>query len=391
MNTSSPRFNLRPWTVSAALILLVGLAACTEKAAPTSRVQPVLVSTVHNAPSGQAREFTGVLRARHEAELGFRAGGKVVARLVEVGQAVKAGQALARLDPGDYELALRAAEDQWRAARVDAEQAAADAARFKRLLVDHSVSTADHERQQARAEAAAAHQAQAARQLELARNQTRYTTLLAEFDGVITALRFEVGQVVAEGQPLIGLARSDELEVVADLPEDLATKARDYTATASLWDVPERILPLKLRELSPAAAARSRTFQARFSLLDKSPATRQRLRLGMTANLHLARDDGEALARLPASALLKSNGTPVVWQVDGSGRRLIAQPVQVAGFSDETVLLRGLADGARVVTAGIQKLDAAIEVVPIARTASGMNLSAPLVRTAKANPAGEQP
>ena len=81
------------------------------------------VTTVTPANSAQSRSFTSVIRARVETELGFRTGGKVVERLVEVGDSVKAGQVLARLDPADYQLAVKAAADQMQAASVDAQQA----------------------------------------------------------------------------------------------------------------------------------------------------------------------------------------------------------------------------------------------------------------------------
>ncbi len=363
------------------LALTTGLVGCGKEAPPQAKPHPVLVVTAHNAYSGNERTFTGVVRARHESELGFRTGGKVVARMVEVGQTVIAGQALARLDAADYELAVHAAEDQLQAARVDAEQAASDEARFRRLLADHSVSVADHERQKARSDAAAARQAQAARQLELARNRTKYSTLVAEFNGVVTAIRFETGQVVAEGQPVITVANPTELEVVADLPEEMVGSAHALAATATLWGAPEQAVALKLRELSPAAAAQTRTFRARFSILDNSPAVRQALHLGITATLHLAGNGGEFVAVLPATAIVKTNGKAAVWQVDASGQKLIEQPVEIVRYTDDAVLVRGLTDGARVVSAGIQKLDPGIEVSPVERSASGMNLDMPTAHT----------
>lgn len=372
-------------TKQAALIIAIatGLAGCGEESTSEPRLHPVLVTTVHNLSGGHERTFTGVVRARYESEQGFRTGGKVVARLVEVGQTVKAGQPLARLDPADYELAVRAAEDQLQAARVDAEQAASDEARFRRLLTDHLVAVADHERQKAKAEAAAARQAQASRQLELARNRTRYATLVAEVDGVVTSARFEVGQIVAEGQPVITIARPSELEVVADLPEEMARDAHSLAASATFWDVPELAIELKLREIAPAAAVQTRTFRARFSIADQSPVVYQAMHLGMSASLHLAGMGDEPAAVLPATALLKTNGQTTVWQVDESGRRLVAMPVEVIRYTDEAVLVRGLADGAKVVSAGIQKLDPGIHVIPVERSASGINLAIPNIQSTK--------
>jgi len=156
----------------------------------------------------------------------------VVDRLIEIGDTVKAGQVLARLDPADYQLAVSAATDQVQAASVDAQQAASDEARLRRLLADGSVGAADHERQKARADAAAARLDQARRQLDLARNREGYATLVAPYAGVVTALRFERGQVVAEGQPVLSLARDGEREIVADLPEEWVGRARTLAAVA---------------------------------------------------------------------------------------------------------------------------------------------------------------
>ncbi|MGE5470681.1 MAG: efflux RND transporter periplasmic adaptor subunit [Bacteroidota bacterium] len=372
--------------LAVSLALTTGLAGCGEPAPPAAKPHPVLVVTAHNADSGHERTFTGSVRARFESEQGFRTGGKVAARMVEVGQRVVAGQPLARLDAADYQLALQAAEDQLQAARVDAEQAASDEARFKRLLADHSVAVADHERQKARADAAAARQAQASRQLELARNRSKYATLVAEFAGVITAVRFEAGQVVAEGQPIVSIAEPSELEVVADLPEEMAGNARSYSASATFWETAAPAIPLKLRELSPAAAAQTRSFRARFSILDKSPATRQALHLGMTTKLHLATKDGELAATLPATALWKTDRQAMVWVVDNAGRKLVAQPVDVLRYTDEAVLVRGVPEGAKVVSAGLQKLAPGLDVVAVERSTSGMNLSLPPLQPTQGSP-----
>lgn len=372
------------------IVIAAGLSACGEKSLPQPKPQPVLVTTAHNAYDSHERTFTGIVSARHESAQGFRTGGKVVARMVEVGQSVVAGQALARLDPADYELALRAAEDQFLAARVDAEQAASDEARFRRLLADHSVSVADHERQKARADAAAARQAQAARQLDLVRNRTKYTTLVAEFNGVITSVTFETGQIVAEGQPVVTVANLSELEVVADLPEEMAGSVNTFNASATFLDSQQQTIPLKLREMSPAAAAQTRTFRARFRIGDNSSAIQQTLHIGMTANLHLSKKDSELAAVLPATAVWKTDGKTMVWQVGYSVSKLVAQPVEVIRYMNETVLVQGVADGTKVVSAGVQKLTPGLDVVPVERSGSGMNLGMPPVHAAMTSASGRQ-
>jgi len=364
---------------NAALILVLAtvLSACGESTPSQAKPRPVLVTTAHNISDGYERTFTAIVSARHETQQGFRVGGKVVARMVEVGQAVVAGQPLARLDPSDYQLAVQAAENLLQAAKADAVQTAADEVRLRRLLAKHSVSSDVHERQKAQADAAVARQAQASRQLDIVRNREKYTTLTAGLDGVITSVNFETGQIVAEGQPIVTIADPSELEVVADLPEAMAASAHAFIASATFWGLPDLAVPLTLRELSPTAAAQTRTFRVRFSIQDTSPAIQQVLHLGMTANLHLSGKDGELAAVLPATAVWKTDGQPMVWQVDKAVGKLVAQPVEVIRYTNEAVLVRGVPDGTQVVSAGIQKLTPGLAVVPVERSASGMNLDIP--------------
>lgn len=347
------------------------LAACGDTPAPAAAVKPVFVTTVTAGHSAQTRVFTAVVRARVETDLGFRTGGKVVERLVEVGDAVQAGQALARLDPADYRLAAGAAGDQVQAASAEAQQAASDEARLRRLLADGSVGAADHERQKARADAAAARLDQARRQLEVARNREGYATLVAPYAGVVTALRFERGQVVAEGQPVVSLARAGEREIVADLPEEWVSRVRSLTATATPWNDAEPPAPLVLREVSPLASTQGRTFRVRYAAAPQSRMRIADLPLGSTVQLNLSAPPsaGPAAAVLPVTALVKTSGAAGVWVLNEKGTGVAFAPVQVVGADDASVRVTGLAAGSRVVSVGAQKLDAGMAVRAIDRTA----------------------
>ena len=350
----------------------VQLTACSGPPAPVAAVRPVFVTTVTPAASAQTRSFTAVVRARVETDLGFRTGGKVVDRLIEIGDTVKAGQVLARLDPADYQLAVSAATDQVQAASVDAQQAASDEARLRRLLADGSVGAADHERQKARADAAAARLDQARRQLDLARNREGYATLVAPYAGVVTALRFERGQVVAEGQPVLSLARDGEREIVAELPEEWVGRVRTLAATATPWhdakNDAKAPLPLVLRELSPLASAQGRTFRVRYAAVPESRAQVAALPLGSTMQLNLSGPpSGPATTAVPVTALVKASASAGVWVIDAKGSGLVFTPVQVVAIDDAWVHVTGLAGGSRVVSVGAQKLDAGITVRAIER------------------------
>jgi RND family efflux transporter MFP subunit len=370
VNRNFPAVRLTAMAAMAAASVL--LAACSGPPAPVAVVKPVFVTTVTQTASAPTRTFTSVVRARVETELGFRTGGKVVERLVEVGDVVKAGQALARLDPADYRLTVSASSDQVQAAAVDAQQAASDEARLRRLLADGSVGAADHERQKARADAAAARMDQARRQLDLARNREGYATLVAPYAGVVTALRFERGQVVTEGQPVLSLAREGEREIVADLPEEWVGRARTLAAVATPWHDAKAPLPLVLRELSPLASAQGRTFRVRYAAAPESRAQVAALPLGSTMQLNLSAPAvGPATTALPVTALVKASGSAGVWVLDAKGSGVVFTPVNVVTIDDASVRVTGLSAGSRVVSVGAQKLDAGITVRAVERTPEG--------------------
>lgn len=373
----------------ALLALATLMAACAPKPAAPPVLPSVFVSSARNDTGAAQRVLFGSVRARVEADLSFRTGGKVTARLVELGQNVRAGQALARVDPADYQLAVQAAAEQQRAAEVDAVQAASDAARFKRLLADGSVGAADAERQQARADAALARLAQAQKQFELARNRAGYAVLTAPFDGVVTAVRFESGQMVNDGQSVLSLARPGELEVVVDVPESLVAGLKTWQASlvagasadASADASAAEPVPLRLRELAPSANAATRTTRARYALAQAHEGTE--LRMGMSAEVRLQQAGRVSGAELPLGALLVTAaagaasesgasqagaGTgPSVWLVDAKTGALQRRPVQLLSQTTEHVRVAGLPEGALVVTVGAQKLDAGLKVQPVQR------------------------
>lgn len=366
----------RSLTVFAASALAAALlSGCSTEAAPSAPVQPVLVITVKRQAVSDARSVPGVVSARYATEIAFQAGGRIGKRLVEVGQVVRRGQTLLQLDASDYALALSAAEDQAAAAKVDADQAGLDQQRFSALVADGAVSVADNERQKARADAARARALQAGRQVQLARNRARYATLVAPYDGVVTAIRAEAGQVVGEGQPIVAMARQGEFEISADIPEGLVAGLSQQQAQAEVWGTPSGRFTLTLREIAPSASQPLRTYRARFSLRDVSPADRAQLRLGMTAQVTLAGHSAASKAiRLPASALMQVQGKSVVWVVPAKQSRLLRQPVTVLSYQNDTVTVTGLQDGMQVVIAGTQKLDGKVPVRAVERSGAGLDL-----------------
>ena len=273
----------RPHPLIAFAMLLV-LAGCEANTAPATKSErPVKVQRVSFENENPAREFVGVVRARYETDLGFRVAGKVVARLVNVGDQVRAGDVVARLDPQDLKLQVQSAEAELSAADSNLAQAAADHDRYAALRTRGYASVADFDRKKWAKDEAEGRLERARRALDLARNQLGYTDLKADADGVITATLAEAGQVVAIGQAVARLAHRGEKEAVVALPETWLGEARKSNATVRLWSDRERSFNATLRELSPQADAASRTYAARFTIQDADDT----VAFGMTATVTL--------------------------------------------------------------------------------------------------------
>src|SRR6201746_2146010 len=313
MRVSSKFFKSANGLVVFALILsTLALGACTEQQAQEAeKGRPVLVTKVHYESRSPERSFVGTIRPRVEADMGFRVPGKVAKRLVEVGQIVEVGQPLATLDEIDLKLQAEQAEAEFRAATGVQAQAAASEQRAKDLRVKGWTTDAQLDQARAAADEARARLNRAERSVDLTKNSLSYATLVADTRGVVTATLIDAGQVVASGQTAIRVARFAEKEAVVAIPETLLGRAKDGTASVTLWSEPDRKYAAKLREIAPSADPATRTYLAKFSL----PEAGETVSLGMTATLTLADPATTRVARLPLSALFLEGGGPSLYIV----------------------------------------------------------------------------
>jgi len=352
----------RPCRALAALTLAAGLAlaGCGKDAPPPEDVRPVNVIKVQQAPSAQEATYTGDVRARYETALGFRVGGKLVARNVEVGSVVKRGQVLASLDPSDFRLNIEAQRSQLAAAEADYLQARDELERYRNLFQQKFVSAAEFDRRQNAYNVAKARFEQAQAQLGVSQNQSAYTALRADQDGIVTGLSAEVGQVVAAGQEVMRVAQLDEKEVLVSVPESrLEELRRARNVTISLWAAPDAVFKGRIREVSPAADPVTRTYAVKVTILDPTP----RIQLGMTANVSLEQGGSASVVRLPLAALYNQGEKPAVWVVDPKTGTVALRPVSVARYTQDAVeISAGLAPGDVVVRAGVHKLTAGQKV-----------------------------
>jgi multidrug efflux system membrane fusion protein len=347
----SRTLHVSPVAGAAALLLCAALAACSKPAPPPEEARPVRALTVTAGGSATVTELSGDVRPRYESRLGFRVGGKITARKVEVGTKVARGQVLMQLDPQDLRLGQAQAQASLRAAETNAELARAELKRYQDLRAQNFVSQAVLDQKQAAARAGAANVEAARAQLREQANQTGYASLVADGDGVVTGIDAEAGQVVQAGTPVVRVARTDEMEVVVGVPEDQVGDLRRVNDVAvRLWADAGRTIPGRIREVSPVADPGTRTYTVKVAI-PPSPD----VRLGMTAVVLLSRKGGDAHVHVPLSALVRDRGATGLWVVDKGAVHLV--PVQVAGVDGNDVLVAGgIQPGQTVVTAGVHLL-----------------------------------
>ena len=353
--------------------LVVALAGCGDGTPPPTTLRPVLVGHADGAqtatPAGVVA-FAGEIRAREETALAFRVGGKLVRRLVDVGDRVRRGDVLAELDPGDLQLQAQGLDAQAVAADAQLARARADHARFAALAKDQLVSRSTLDQATAALRAAEG-QARAARaQRDLARNQAAYSQLRAPQDGAISSRQIEAGQVVAAGQPVFGLAADAGREIAFALPEaGIRGFAVGQPVRIELWSAPGRPLSGRIREIAPAADPQTRTYAAR-ATIDGDAATT--VDLGQSARVYIATAAAGAPAslHLPLSALQRDDrGATAVWVVDAASRKAHRLPVSVGPYAaDGVAVLSGLRSDAWVVLAGGHLLREGETVLPVDRT-----------------------
>ncbi|MFZ4875720.1 efflux RND transporter periplasmic adaptor subunit [Janthinobacterium sp. Mn2066] len=345
-------FTLRPLAGAAlALVLAATLSACSKPAPKIDDVRPVRAMVLSSSNVDVNAEFPGEVVPRVVSQLGFRVGGKIVARKVDVGTVVRRGQVLMQLDPQDLQLSQAQAKASLASAETNRDLARAELKRYQDLREKNFVSQtvldskdATYKAAQSTVDAAqAAYRGQA--------NQSGYASLLADVDGVVTRIDAEAGQVVAAGTPVVQVARSGDKEIAIGLPEDKVETMRGVKdVVVRLWADPSQALAGRIREISPVADAATRTYLAKVTIPDVPQA-----RLGMTAVVQFASQTATPQIRVPLTALFNEKSQSSVWVVENGAVQRVA--VTVGGVAGNDLLLTsGVKAGQTVVTAGANLL-----------------------------------
>ncbi len=348
--------SIRPAALLSLAASALVLTACGQPPQSDPRVADPLVSTAVVRPdTAGTQTFTGVVAARVQSDLGFRVSGKVVQRLVDVGQRVRKGQTLMKIDPVDLNLAITNQKGAVAAAKARFVQAQADEARLRTLVAAGAISAMSYDQSVAALNSAKAQLDAAQAQVDVAANASQYAELKADVDGLVVNTAAEPGQVVTAGQTVVQLAKDGAREAAVELPETLRP-ALQSRADARLYGNSGQPASATLRELSEAANPVTRTYAARYVLGD----TLNNAPLGATIKITLREAASNAAAvTVPLSALRNDGGAYSVWVVEPAALTLQARAVTVLSLGLETARISGeVKAGETVVALGTHLLHA---------------------------------
>lgn len=352
----SPKTGVRLALPALCAMLVAGCGKQPETGGEVTRVHVIVCCEGGTTPM----TLSGTLVPRVESQLAFRVPGRVVARLVDAGDTVASGQALARLDETPFQLAVQEAAADLAQAQATLARVGRDVERNRPLAQSGAIARATLDALQTQ-QTQMQEQVQAAHsRLAQARNDLTYTTLTAPGGGTIALVQADAGQVVAAGTPVLRLARTGETEIEVNVPESRIGQIRkEQTAKVRLLSLPDVELAARVREIASVADAQTRTYPVRLSLPEPPAAAR----LGMTASVRFDALSGDTALRLPITALFQQGEKPAVWILPTDAQHLQLRPVTLAAMGTHDIILKdGITPGERVVVAGVHRLDSTMPV-----------------------------
>ncbi len=337
-------------------VMMVSLAfvfaGCGKK--PPATEVPTIVQVEKIQPGQQSEMFTyaGDVRGRFESQFAFQAAGRIQARLVNNGDAVKAGQTLMRIDVADLKTQLDSARANLVAAQSEYNLSELTYKRYEMLAKNEVISKSEFDTVSASYQVSTSKLRAAEAAYVASSQQFGYSNLTADANGVVAGIQVEAGQVVSVGQLALSLVRAGEMEIQISVPEQRVEEIRKARkVVVNFWAIPKTEVDGVIREVAAQADASTRTYMVRVSI----PQMPQ-IRYGMSATVKIW--PGEAATRivLPMAAVYQTEGKPPsLWIVENEALRL--QPVELGDFIADGVVIRsGVKPGDTVVTAGVQRL-----------------------------------
>ncbi len=328
--------------------LLLGMAGCGEEVVPPDPIRPLVSMVIADAEGFRGRRFAGKARAVNESNLAFEVPGKLIERPIDVGDEVAQGQVLARLDPRDFQAALKSA-------KAELARDTSNLERGKKMLAEDVVSKVEYDRIEARQLISEAN-------VDLAEKALADSALLAPFSGRVAAIYIENFENVQAKELVLRLLDTSQIEMVIEIPENLIGSVRFVEDLLVRFDpFPDVAIPATVKEVGSEASETTRTYPV---TLVMTPPEGVEVLAGMagevTGTVKGVGDSAKIGFEVPVAAVFADDASQseqsYVWVVDEASGTVTRRPVEMGPFGSRGVFVKGLQVGNRIAIAGVHSL-----------------------------------
>lgn len=336
------------------------LAACSGKEESEEQIRPVFYQEIGKQSVSETRSFAGISQPSNEAKLSFRVGGNIEQITVELGDSLKKGQVIARLDNTDYRINYNQAVISQKNAQVQLIAAKSSYQRVENLYANNNISLSDFETSKAQYESALAMASNADAQVEAAKNQLDYTLLSAPYDGAITAIMADENEMAGAGQPIVVFSSTSNIEVRSAVPENVVGRVnRGQKVTVSFGSLPDQLFDGIISEMSTGTDNSST-----YAVIIKLTGEMGKLLPGMTGTVNIplmATTGSQQAVVVPTDAVSHDAGGDFVYIAMQSEkpdiyvatrREVTTRELTPQGYP----VTEGLFEGDIVITAGLSTL-----------------------------------
>ena len=351
---------MRSKGISILIFIIVFMASCKEKvveeAAP---VRPVLYQEVGYLGGESSRTFSGTAKTEKVINLSFRSSGIITFFDLKIGQQVKKGDLLARLDNVQARLNYESSISGQNSAASQMNTAKLSLERTRVLYEKGSLSLSEYESAKNSYKTAQASYESAQRKVGIEQEQIRYGYLNAPEDGIIAAVSAEIDENVSAGQNIAVLNAGTDMEISMGLPESVINRVkRNMDVTINFPVLENTSFHGKVTEVSPSVDSNTATYPVRIAVTNASDA----IRSGMAANITFDFNSGNSMAKQlvvpPISVGEDGEGRFVFLLNEGDDQTTVKkQYITVGDLSSEGfTVTNGLSLGDKIATAGLQTL-----------------------------------
>ncbi|RXZ69338.1 efflux RND transporter periplasmic adaptor subunit [Fusobacterium necrophorum] len=350
--------------ISIFLISSFCFLSCGKKA-EEERIRPVKIQEIGKESSEEIiLEYPASIQAKQETVLSFQVAGKVENIFVNVGDFVKKGQILAKLEEQDYNLNMEANRQKFEASRAVAENAKLQFERVKTLYQNNAIAKKEYDMVLSQYKSAIAAEKANQAAFSHSQNEFQYGVLRASYDGFISKKMGEVGSVIAAGTPIFVLSSKEVSEVAIQVgSKDLEKIKSGKEFHFILDDDKTKHYPLHLKSVSSTPDMTKLSYPV---LLELTKQEEKNLYAGMSGTVHvvLPKENMEEI-RLPISAIFEENGSFVY--LYGANNRVEKREVRLGELrgNGEIQILSGLKRGEKVIVAGVATIHEGQAVKPL--------------------------